>query len=108
ATADPQLPEANAPPAFVTDNFSLRFQATLPGVPPPPACRNPCGVIYGDPHLLSYDHAPYDVQAVGEVIATKSTTDDFEVQTRFTAVPNQRIVSIATAVAMRVAGHRVT
>src|SRR5262249_14861805 len=63
---------------------------------------------YGDPHLMSYDQAYFDAQAVGEVIATKSQTDDFEIQARFAAVPRQRIVSIATAVGMRVAGHRVT
>jgi hypothetical protein len=108
ATVDINVTEVNDPPVLGSDTASLRFKATLPGIPPPPPCRTPCGVIYGDPHLLTYDRAPYDVQAVGEVIATKSTTDDFEIQARFTPVPRQRIVSIATAVAMRVAGHRVT
>ena len=56
----------------------------------------------------AYDLADYDVQAVGEVIASKSTTDDFEVQARFAPVPDLRTVSIAVAVALRVAGHRVT
>ena len=67
----------------------------------------PCGVIYGDPHVMSYDQTLFDAQAVGEVIATKSMTDDFEVQARFAAVPGQRTVSIAVGVAMRVAGHRI-
>ena len=48
------------------------------GVLPPAAtgaaCGTPCGVIFGDPHLLSFDKAPYDAQAVGELIAAKSTT----------------------------------
>ena len=64
-------------------------------------------MIYGDPHLTSFDTAHYDVQAVGEFIAAKSTTDDFELQVRTAPVPPLRTVSIATAVAMRVAGHRV-
>ena len=71
------------------------------------ALRQPCGVIYGDPHLSSFDAALYDFQAVGEFIGAKSTTDDFELQARFAPVPPLRTVSIAIAVAMRVAGHRV-
>ncbi len=100
--------EVNDPPILGPDTATLKFAGGIPGVPPPPACGVPCGVIFGDPHLMSYDQMLFDAQAVGEVIATKSTTDDFEVQGRFAAVPNQRRVSIAVAVAMRVAGHRVT
>jgi hypothetical protein len=99
--------EVNDPPVLSADAFTLKFAGTLPNVPPPPGCGMPCGVIYGDPHLMSYDQMLFDAQAVGEVIATKSTADDFEVQARFAPVPRQRIVSIAVAVAMRVAGHRV-
>ncbi len=53
-------------------------------------------MIFGDPHLLTFDGADYDAQAVGEVIAAKSTTDDFEVQARFAPVLGDRTVSIAT------------
>jgi len=111
-TSDPAtiaitVTEVNDPPVLGPDTFTLKYAGTLPTVPPVPGCGTPCGIIYGDPHLMSYDQALFDAQAVGEVIATKSTTDDFEVQARFAAVPRQRIVSIAVAVAMRVAGHRV-
>jgi hypothetical protein len=108
ATVALNVTEVNDPPILRSDAATLKFVGTLPGIPPAPVCRTPCGVIYGDPHVLTYDHADFDVQAVGEVIATKSTTDDFEVQARFSPVPGLRTVSIATAVAMRVAGHRVT
>ena len=108
ATVAVNVTEVNDPPILGADTATLKYVGTLPGIPPAPVCRAPCGVIYGDPHVLTYDQADFDVQAVGEVIATKSTTDDFEVQARFSPVPNLRTVSIATAVAMRVAGHRVT
>src|SRR5262245_9952436 len=107
ATIAITVTEVNDPPILGADTATLKFAGTLPNVPPPPGCGIPCGVIYGDPHLMSYDQTLFDAQAVGEVIATKSMTDDFEVQARFAAVPRQRIVSIAVAVAMRVAGHRV-
>jgi hypothetical protein len=107
ATVAITVTEVNDPPVLGPDTFKLKVAGVLPGVPPLPNCGMPCGIIYGDPHLLTYDKAFYDAQAVGELIATKSPTDDFEVQARFAAVPNQRVVSIDVAVAMRVAGHRV-
>ena len=99
--------EVNDAPVLGTDFAKLKYSGSIPGVPPLPPCGTPCGIIYGDPHILTYDKAYYDAQAVGEVIASKSTTDDFEIQGRFAAPPNQRVVSVAVAVAMRVAGHRV-
>ena len=100
--------EVNDPPRLGADTYTLGGAGTLPPPPPAPRCGDTCGVIFGDPHVLSFDEAGYDVQAVGELIVAKSTTDDFEVQGRFTAVPRSRIVSIDTALAMRVAGHRVS
>jgi len=107
ATVSITVTEVNDPPVLGPDTAKIKVAGTLPGVPPLPVCGVPCGIIYGDPHLLTYDQDFYDAQAVGELISTKSLTDDFEVQSRFAAVPNQRVVSIAVAVAMRVAGHRV-
>ncbi len=108
ATVAFNVTEVNDAPRLGPDTALLKYVGTLPGIPRPPVCRTPCGVIYGDPHVLTFDRGDFDVQAVGEVIATKSTTDDFEVQARFAPVPGFRTVSIAVAVAMRVAGHRVT
>ena len=102
-----KISEVNDPPVLGADTATLGGAGTLPPIPPRPICRQPCGVIFGDPHLVTFDAAHYDFQAVGEFIAAKSTTDDFELQTRMAPVPPLRRVSIATAVAMRVAGHRV-
>jgi len=107
ATVAITVTEVNDAPVLGADFAKLKVAGALPGIPPLPVCGMPCGIIYGDPHLLTYDSAFYDAQAVGEVIATKSLTDDFEVQARFAAPPHQRVVSIDVAVAMRVAGHRV-
>ena len=107
ATVAITVTEVNDSPVLGPDAFTLKYAGTLPNVPPAPGCGMPCGVIYGDPHVMSYDQALFDAQAVGEIVATKSTTDDFEVQARFAPVPGLRTVSIAVAVAMRVAGHRV-
>jgi hypothetical protein len=107
ASVNITVTEVNDPPVLGPDVFTLKVVGTLPTVPPPPACQSPCGVIYADPHVLSYDQSEFDLQAVGEVIATQSTTDDFEIQARLAPIPGQRIVSIAVALAMRVAGHRV-
>lgn len=73
----------------------------------------------GDPHLRTIDGVHYDFQTAGEFVALRSA-DGFEVQTRQTAVatdffpgPNPHTglatcVSLNTAVAARVGGHRVS
>jgi uncharacterized repeat protein (TIGR02543 family) len=72
----------------------------------------------GDPHLKTVDGVSYDFQAAGEYVLLRG--DFFEIQTRHAAVatvapygPNRHTglttcVSINTAVAMNVAGHRIT
>ncbi|MFT4017311.1 MAG: VWD domain-containing protein [Agriterribacter sp.] len=49
----------------------------LPELPPRDA-----GVSWGDPHLITPDGFTYDFHGVGEFIAVKSLTDNFEVQIR--------------------------
>jgi YD repeat-containing protein len=107
ATVSVTVTEVNDEPVLAADFFTLGGAGTLPPPPPQPSCGSPCGVIYGDPHLMSFDQAGYDAQAVGELIVAKSTTDDLEIQARFAPVLGSRLVSINTALAMRVAGHRV-
>ncbi|MFL5931617.1 MAG: Ig-like domain-containing protein [Gaiellaceae bacterium] len=102
-----KITEVNDAPVLGEDRLTLGGAGTLPPPPPRPNCGQPCGIIYGDPHLSSFDQAHFDFQAVGEFIAADSTTDDFELQVRAAPVPPLRTVSIATAVAMRVGGHRV-
>jgi len=107
ATVAITVTEVNDPPILAPYTATLKVPSILPGVPPLPVCGAPCGIIWGDPHLVTYDRAVYDAQAVGELISTKSLTDDFEVQARSAPLPGQRYISIVVAVAMRVAGHRV-
>jgi len=69
---------------------------------------SPPGQSTGDPHLLTFDGRPYDLQAAGEFTLVKSTTDDFLVQVRQVPLPGQYPVAVNTAVAAKLAGHRVT
>ena len=108
ATIALQITEVNDPPVLGADAATLAGASALPPPPTPPPCGEPCGVVFGDPHLGTFDGGFYDFQAVGEFIAARSTTDDLELQVRTSPVPPDRTVSIATVVAMRVAGHRVT
>ncbi|MEU8167002.1 VWD domain-containing protein [Micromonospora sp. NPDC049004] len=66
-----------------------------------------CANSNGDPHLLTYDGLRYDFQAAGEFVLSRSTTDDFEVQTRQTMFPASSTVAVNSAVAARVRGDRV-
>jgi hypothetical protein len=93
ATVLVDVTEVNDPPVVGPDALTLGGAGTLPPPPPAPACGDPCGVIFGDPHLATFDDVSYDVQAVGELIVAKSTTGgDFEIQARFSAVPGSRVV----------------
>ncbi len=66
----------------------------------------PRGSSAGDPHLTTFDGTLYDLQTVGEMTLVKSTTDDFTVQVRTAAFPGSNRVAVNTAVATRLAGHR--
>jgi hypothetical protein len=70
-------------------------------------CGGRCASTGGEPHQRTFDGYGYDMQAVGEFVLTKSTVDDFQVQTRTTPVPKTTTASMNTATAMNVAGDRV-
>ena len=55
ATVSITVTEVNDPPVVGTDLFTLGGAGTLPPPPPAPDCGDLCGVIYGDPHLLTFD-----------------------------------------------------
>lgn len=73
---------------------------------------------WGDPHITTVDGVHYDFQGAGEYVALRGK--DMEIQTRQTAVSKKHksrangytklpsCVSIYTAVAAKIAGHRVT
>jgi hypothetical protein len=74
----------------------------------PFGCSNGCGNVQGDPHMDTIDGAPYDFQAAGEFTVVKSRTDGLDIQERQQPVGRvfkthtDRLVSVVTAVAMRV------
>lgn len=65
------------------------------------------GRSYGDPHINTYDGLHYSFQTVGEFILTTADSDSFEVQARQKPVADRSGLSLNSAVAMRVCGHRV-
>ncbi len=67
-----------------------------------------CGATNGDPHLVTFDGAYYDLQAVGEFIAVKSTSGAaLEVQARQAPMGTSRSVSVNSALAFRIGTGKV-
>jgi hypothetical protein len=61
---------------------------------------NQCGSTNGDPHLVTFDKAYYDFQAVGEFVVVRATGGEpLEVQARQGPLGPSRTVSINTALA---------
>lgn len=65
------------------------------------------GRSYGDPHINTYDGFHYTFQMAGEFILTQDRTHSFEVQARQKPVEGRSGISLNSAVAMAVCGHRV-
>lgn len=63
------------------------------------------GTSYGDPHIITYDGYRYSFQTLGEFWLTRSPNGPFQVQARQGQIPG-RPLSMNTAVAMQVGGHR--
>ena len=70
-------------------------------------CADGCGESVGDPHLQTLDGQEYDFQAAGEFTLLRSPDGSMEMQARQVPYPNIADVSINTALAWLVAGHRV-
>jgi len=76
--------------------------------PTPDIPRKPdgnTGIIYGDPHIVTFDGLRNSFQAVGEFILAKSERGDFEVQGRFKGVGDN--ASLPSAVAIKAGGERI-
>lgn len=70
-------------------------------------CANGCAMSNGDPHIVTVDKNAYDFQAAGEFVLLRSSDGSVEIQGRQVPLPDTDGVTINTAVAMRVDGHRV-
>ncbi len=68
-------------------------------------CNSSCGGSNGDPHLRTVDGSRYDLQAAGEYVMLRAPDGSVEIQAR--QEPRGANVTINTAVAARVNGHRV-
>ncbi|HWB36529.1 MAG TPA: VWD domain-containing protein [Rugosimonospora sp.] len=72
------------------------------------AAPGTCSRTDGDPHLGTYDQFHYDLQLVGEFVASRSTSGQpLEIQTRQSPAGQSRNQSLNTAVALRVGTHKV-
>ncbi|WP_117209081.1 VWD domain-containing protein [Allorhizocola rhizosphaerae] len=72
------------------------------------AGKNQCGSTNGDPHLVTFDRAYYDFQAVGEFVVVRSTSGEpLEVQARQAPLGSSRTVSVNTAVGFRVGTQKI-
>jgi RHS repeat-associated protein len=78
---------------------------------PKPIIEIPVSIINGgsngDPHLTTLDGINYDFQSVGEFTLVKSTTDDFEIQTRHQPWLGSTSVSVNSAIALKLGGQRI-
>ena len=70
-------------------------------------CAKGCASSVGDPHLETIDQKEYDFQAAGEYTLLRSPDGSMEMQGRQIPYPDIANTSISTALAWRVAGHRV-
>jgi hypothetical protein len=73
----------------------------------PNPCAKGCAGSIGDPHFETLDQQPYDFQAAGEYTLLRSADGSMEIQGRQVPYPDIANVSITTALAWKVAGHRV-
>jgi RHS repeat-associated protein len=61
----------------------------------------------GDVHLKTLDGIAYDFQGAGEYTLVKSTTDDFEIQTRQEPWGGSNSVTINTAAVIQIGGQKI-
>ncbi|HAX85517.1 MAG TPA: hypothetical protein DCY91_04425, partial [Cyanobacteria bacterium UBA11370] len=99
-------------PAFITsrgqcESLELPKPPENPTPPTPPKTPTPNGRTYNDPHIQTLDGLGYDFQTVGEFTLVKSTTDDFEIQTRQQPWGSSKSVSTNTAIAIKSDGQRI-
>jgi hypothetical protein len=73
----------------------------------PDPCAKGCAGSIGDPHFETLDQQSYDFQAAGEYTLLRSADGSMEIQGRQVPYPDIANVAISTALAWKVAGHRI-
>ncbi|HIK10546.1 MAG TPA: Ig-like domain-containing protein [Oscillatoriaceae cyanobacterium M33_DOE_052] len=76
-------------PANIKQDFSI-FATSVPQILQQ-------GNAWGDVHFNTFDGKPYDFQGAGEFVLTRSTVDDWQIQTRQELWPTNPRVSVNTA-----------
>ncbi|GHJ43933.1 hypothetical protein Cs7R123_12750 [Catellatospora sp. TT07R-123] len=89
-------------PARLKEIHNADFVAGLPATS---VLAKACALTSGDPHLLTFDGTRYDFQGAGEFVLARDGTGAYEIQVRQEPWGGQRIVTINTALAMRVGGN---
>jgi len=86
------------------DEYCKPAEPTPPAGPP---CGPGCGGSNGDPHLRTIDGWRYDLMAAGEYVLLRSPDGAVEIQARQEPPDEGSGVTLNTAAAARVNGHRV-
>jgi hypothetical protein len=92
------------------EQFCKPSESGRPGQGPrggPHPCAKGCAGSIGDPHFDTLDGQHYDFQAAGEYTLLRSADGTMEIQGRQIPYPDVPNASITTALAWKVAGHRV-
>lgn len=106
-TGDPDAGTAGVVTPERLDQFCHKHDSPAPHPRPGPrpgpvACNAGCGLSNGDPHLHAYESDPYEFQAAGEFVLTRSSAPGFEIQVRQRPWAKANDLSINSAIAMRV------
>jgi hypothetical protein len=70
-------------------------------------CLDDCAMSNGDPHIVTVDGSAYDFQAAGEFVLLRSADGVVEIQGRQVPLGDTPGVTINSALAARVDGHRI-
>jgi len=112
-TPRPSSPPSAEPPSGVSCRLPGPEAATaiLPAAfraPTTAQGEDGCAMSAGEPHITTVNGVAYDFQAAGEFVLLRSLDGSFELQGRQEPYPGSKNVTISTAVALRIPGHRLS